>query len=224
MQQTKQRAMIAALSLAAGVPALGQIWIEPRDTDAGDVSASAQSCAGIGALTGIQGVLRGEPFLGVPDYQDLFEIFISNPSTFSATTMPLGGGADFDTNLWLFGPLGQGLLGNRNFDVSTTFSRLTPIAADGSFVLSSPGIYIVGVSGGNSMPTSGGNFIFNFATSTELSGPDGPGGAGIHDGWSGSTETGTYFIQLTGVSYVPGPGGASVVLIGGLGAFRRRRR
>jgi hypothetical protein len=216
--------ILIAAGLPVGTTALGQVWIEPRDSDAGPSVNSAQVPDGMGALTGIQGVLDGDLDFGPPDFQDLFAINIFDPVNFSATTVTLGGGADVDTNLWLFNQAELGRLGNRDFG-GGMFSRLTPIADDGSFALSIPGIYYIGVSGGDSnRPTSGGQQIFNFLTSTELSGPDGPGGAGVHTGWSGTGESGVYFIQLTGVSFVPAPGAGAILGASMLALGARRRR
>jgi hypothetical protein len=215
--------VLVAAGLSVGTTALGQVWIEPRDSDAGASVPSAQVPVGIGALTGIQGVLDGPLDSGPPDYQDLFAINITDPVNFSATTVTLGGGADVDTNLWLFNQAELGRLGNRDFGAGM-FSRLTPIADDGSFALSIPGIYYIGLSGGDSnRPTSGSLQIFNFVTSTELSGPDGPGGAGVHNGWTGAGESGVYFIELTGVSFVPAPGAAALLGASLIAGLRRRR-
>jgi hypothetical protein len=212
----------SALALSTAVQA--HAWIEPRDSDAGASVPTAQVPVGIGSLTSIQGVLDGEADSGLPDFQDLFAVAITDPLNFSATTVTLGGGIDVDTNLWLFDPGERGRLGNRDFAPATIFSRLTPIADDGTFALTIPGLYYIGVSGGDSnRPTSGSLQIFNFLTQTELSGPDGPGGAGIHDGWSGAGESGSYRILLTGVSYVPAPAATAFFALATLFVSRRRR-
>ena len=66
--------------------------------------------------------------------------------------------------------------------------------------------------------------IFDFATTTEISGPDGPGGALPITGWSGQGETGFYTIRLVGAEFVPGPGALAVFGAAGLMGRRRRRR
>lgn len=223
MTQTTLRSLVALTFLSMWNPASGAIWIEPRDSDAGAFVPGAQYPVGVGTLDGIQGVLEGGADFGQPDYQDLFAIFISDPVNFSATTVTLGGGADVNTNLWLFSTAELGLLGNLDYPGGGQFSRLTPIANDGSFALTVPGIYFIGVSGNASVPTSVAGNIFHFVTPTELSGPDGPGGTGVHDNWSGAVETGVYFIELTGVSFVPAPGAALMLALGAAASFRRRR-
>ena len=37
----------------------------------------------------------------------------------------------------------------------------------------------------------------------EISGPDGPGGANVHDDWAGAGKAGDYVIALTGAAFVP---------------------
>ena len=222
MTKTSRNAFALAVFLTAAAQA--QVWIEPRDSDAGRTVPTAQVPIGIGDLVGIQGVLDGGADSGVLDYEDLFAIQVTDPLSFSATTITLGGGADVDTNLWLFAPSGNGLLGNLDFPGGGPFSRLLPIADDGSFALTAPGLYYIGVSGGSAnRPTSGANQIFHFLTPLELSGPDGPGGAGVLSNWTGGGEIGAYFIQLTGVSYVPSPGIAPIFGFALISAQRRRR-
>jgi len=69
--------------------------------DAGGLPATADltAGAGVGALTAIEGILS--PDSG--DVADMFEIFLTDGVTFSATTV---GGAGFDTELFLFDSAG----------------------------------------------------------------------------------------------------------------------
>lgn len=223
---------LAALGGVAGwaSPAAATDWLEPRDNDrdAGEYSAFAQVPEGLGELESITGRLDGgfadgggfgaPP--GVPDYQDLFMIKIAIPSRFSARTVPFGF-EDINTELFLFSVDGFGLLQNDNLDPTSTFSQLVSMSSDGTFNLTTPGLYVIGVAGFGNVPMSIGGAIFSRVLPTELSGPDGPGGALVHDRWITNEIEGRYVIELTGVEYVPGPG-AGVVL--GLGMMARRRR
>jgi hypothetical protein len=65
--------------------------------DAGDLPETAQS-TGSGALPAIRGTI------GAANDVDVYAIYISDPSTFSATTI---GGTSLDTALWLFDETGR---------------------------------------------------------------------------------------------------------------------
>lgn len=217
----------ALLACAIASSAHAQIWIEPRISDAGAFVPGAQETTGVGPLTAIVGQLDGAADLGLPDIQDMYAIFVSDPANFSATTVAVGGGADFNTNLWLFNANARGRLGNRDFQLGSDFSRLLPVADDGTFTLTAPGIYYLAITGGvGHRPLgSNGEAIFDFATALELSGPDGGGASFAHNAWAlGAPEIGTYRIELTGVSYIPAPGSAGAILLAATLAARRRRR
>lgn len=228
---------VVGLSALAGVAvsrAQATDWIEPRsnDLDAGEFYAEAQIPQGVGELESISGILNG--VFGGPnfggggppppaDYQDLFLIKISVPSIFSARTVA-SGFIDFNTELFLFSASGLGLLNNNDIAPGTAlFSQLVPAATDGTFTLTTPGLYVIGVAGAGNSPTATGLPIFNSLSQFEVSGPDGPGAANPHDGWVTNPVTGFYRIELTGAEYVPTPGGAALLTIGALAAFRRRR-
>lgn len=210
-------------------PVLATDWIEPRsnDGDAGAFVSAAQFPIGEGVLNSITGVLDGAARLrgGLPgemDFQDLFAINIPTPTAFTARTVSFGF-EDFNTQLFLFSFGGQGLLNNDNENASLLFSRLLPQASDGSFNLTSPGIYVIGIAGSGMRATAGGLDIFPSTPSTSVHGATGPGGAGTHDGWAGPETSGRYIIELTGAQYVPSAGSGAFILVG-LGAVARRRR
>lgn len=225
---------LAAIAGVAVSSAHATDWLEPRinDQDAAEFWQEAQVPLGIGELESItgrlDGVFEGPGFgapPGVPDYQDMFLISIPIPSLFSARTVPFGF-EDIDTELFLFSVTGQGLLNNDNeFAPPIFFSKITPNATDGTFNLIAPGNYVIGVAGSGNVPTSGGLAIFDKATSSlEISGPDGPGGAGVHDGWITNEISGRYVIELTGAAYVvPAPGAGAIGLLGLMALGRRRR-
>lgn len=173
--------------------------------DAGRTVGSAQAVSGgNGSVTTISGSLS-TPLLGTGDFEDVYEIYISDPSTFTITTV---GSAPFDTELFLFDGNGKGLLANDDESAGTQQSTIPNAATDatGASVMQ-PGIYFLAITGKGNKPTSnGGQLIFNQATATEVSGPDGAGAAFIQDNWTpGSGPVGSYTIQLTGVTFLPVP-------------------
>ena len=93
--------------------ARGPEWVEQGD--AGSVPQNAQTVSATGSVTKVSGTLTGAPLLaGVPsDFEDMYRIFITEPTQFHFRTDPgSGGGADFNTQLWVFSEGGFGLLGN----------------------------------------------------------------------------------------------------------------
>ncbi|MCA9298457.1 MAG: hypothetical protein KDA28_05285, partial [Phycisphaerales bacterium] len=102
-------------------------------------------------------------------------------------------------------------------------STFTNIATDGTPVqITTPGEYIIGISGVGSMPTSGGGAIYDILDPIEVSGPDGPGGASPHTGWDADGAFGSYTIRIFGAEFIPAP--AAIAPLGvWLGAGRRRR-
>lgn len=152
----------------------------------------------------VNGSLSG-PLFGPGDFEDVYEIFISNPAAFSVSTV---GSAPFDTELFLFDPAGLGLLANDDATPATLQSTLPNAANDGTgATVLSPGNYFLAITGKGNKPTSnGGMSIFNQPVATEVSGPDGPGAAFVQDNWNpGTGPIGSYTIQLTGVSFITEP-------------------
>lgn len=166
----------------------------------------------------LTGVVRGSGPAG--DFEDMFLIRIDDPAGFSATTDATFGvfGTDFDTQLFLFSYTGRGKLANDN---ETTFSAGKSAIPAGSLT-SGPGLYYLAISGLGNDPLSAGGSIFTLSPPTEVSGPDGPGGADPITGWTGVGDTGTYTILLSGARFVPEPGSLALLLIGGFAAIRRR--
>lgn len=219
----------AAAMAAVVVPAAalaGPDWIE--QDDAGSVLTTAQQVVGVGSLARISGSLRRGTFFGPgeDDLEDMYLIRIDQPTMFSLQVT----GANFDPQLFLFNITlpGEafGLLAN-NDTPSGAFPLLTTPATDatGAQVLL-PGAYAVAVSGLGRVPVSDSGAIFNFASGTEVSGPDGPGGINPHTGWTGDGQVGDYVIRLMGVDWydVPAPGSAAGLALGLTVLARRRRR
>jgi hypothetical protein len=149
--------------------------------------------------------LKGGSVAAAGDYEDMFQITITDPVNFVAETAGLGT-ADFDTQLWLFDINGNGLLANDDADINTTLSRIVPPATDGTGqTIPRAGCYLLAITGKDDDPSSASGAIFNQASATEISGPDGAGGALAHTSWSGLGEIGGYTIRLTGAAFVARP-------------------
>ena len=222
---------VALAALASTSSALaGPDWDEVGD--AGSLISTAQTPTGLPPLSPLNSI-HGNLSVGLlgGDFQDVYEIFICDPTAiaFSAGTDPsFGGFATFDTQLWLFDSAGFGLLGNND----VTFgggSGFLDMSTDGSGItITTPGTYYIAVSGLGSSPFSSGpaDAIFSFGGSPfEVSGPDGPGGASILGGWTSPGAVGEYKISFTGACFpVPAPGVATIIAIAACAASSRRRR
>lgn len=210
----------------AASAALGPEW--PETGDAGSLPGSHQTPTGSGALRKIHGQLQGPGFTGAGDFQDMFLIYIEDPGVFSASTNPLLGGASvFDTQLWLFGLDGLGVVANDDDGAGSMFSGLRSVATDATGSMVTEGLYYLAISGAGSSPISaGGAPIFDFLDPLEISGPDGAGGSLPISGWDADGAFGTYTIALEGVRFatVPAPGAALLLLMGAMGRRGRRAR
>lgn len=227
------RRLAAILVMAVGSCALaGPEW--PEGGDAGSLPGSAQpiSNGGGGVVTKIIGRLEGPPGMphrGIGDFQDMYRINIVDPMLFSASTSAVNGGsADFDSSLWLFNLDGTAILGNLEYFLDPSSSRITGQSTDGTgAMIVTPGEYLLAISCTGSDPLGGPGFgpMFEFVLPDEVSGPDGPGGLNNQIvGWSEGDQFGNYEIALHGVEFiVPAPAGA-VAFSGLLFAGLRRRR
>ena len=220
---------IAAIGLfGASAAARGPEWVEQGD--AGAQLATAQPITGSGTLSKISGALTGFSLEGAGDFEDMFLVQVLTPSSFSLqTTDAGGGGASFDTQLWVFNVDGAGLLGNDNATPNiagtTTGSAIFQFANDGSESgIFSPGFYFICISGAGNRPVGSEGQLFFFKSPFEVSGPDGPGGAGSLSGWAPEGATGEYTIAISGSGFVPGPGGLATLAAGLTARSRRRRR
>ncbi len=223
------RRLVMALAVSVGGAACAHAsdWIEPRSNDAGEFASFAQIpfenvFAQLDSITGSLDAFEPNSrgiFMG----QDLFQIYIQNPSTFSARTVATGSGFDVDTKLFLFSMSGLGLLVNDNVSSSSQYSELLASSTGGVFQITTPGVYVIGVTATSNSAASGVNPIFPTFT-TGIHGPTGPGGAGVHDNWLGSAGVGDYRIELTGVYSVPAPSAAGLLSLALFAANRRNRR
>lgn len=219
---------LAAMAAAAS-PALATDWLEPRDNDldAGEFVSDAAVPVGMGELESITGELSqfGGFGPGGGDGQDLVKVYIPNPTLFSARVVTEQGFQPIDAQLFLFDEAGFGLLANDEAGPMTALPHLLPVATDGSFALTTPGIYVIGIAGSGNFPVSGSaSPIFMYTATGEISGPDGVGGGAPHSAWAGPETYGRYRIELTGTFYVPAPGTAGLFGLAGLAVARRRRR
>lgn len=208
---------VTSLALGASAADSGPEWGE--DGDAGSLPPG-QTTFGNGSLLHISGCLGTVPEDGGIDFEDMYLIQITIPELFRATTDEddpeiFGGFAKFDSQLWLFQPLpagdklALGLLGNDNAPITGSFqSLLVPLPTDGTpTLLVDPGLYFIAitraVSPVNNNPISPAGLIFNLASPTEISGPDGPGGSDPIIGWSGDEGmfNGLYSIALRGAAF-----------------------
>lgn len=238
MSTVCNRALIVPACVGLGLcvlatrPALAASeWIEPRSNDAGEYAVLAQIPIGEDKITAINGHLDafetitdgasgGGSGVGLPfsSGQDFFQIYIPSPADFRAHVVS----ASFDSKLYLFNLSGQGLLSNDDIAPGNPLSLITPAAADGSFLLTAPGIYAIGISGVANFPISAGGAIFP-TLPFDVQGPTGPGGGLTHIGWGGDQSIGAYRIEFLGAYFVPAPGTAGMVGLMGLAALRRRR-
>ncbi|QOI99308.1 MAG: hypothetical protein HRU70_01905 [Phycisphaeraceae bacterium] len=198
----------------------GPDWVEVDD--AGSFTRDAQAVVGVGSLRTIFGSLSSGA--GIPDFEDMYLIRITDPLNFRFEIR----NANFNPTLWLFNVTradeGFGLLANDDESIDSLFPRLDRAATDGSgAAVTNAGIYAIAITASGRAPTSRSGLIFNLLSSTEISGPDGPGGINPHDGWTGDGNGGSYLIELEGVTYVDVPAPGTLALAAGALAARRRR-
>jgi hypothetical protein len=193
----------------------GPVWEEVGNGagDAGSLPGSSQTTEGNGPLAAIVGETEGTTLLLGMDFQDMYRIRICDPAEFLASTHPTnGGGANFDTQLWLFRAVpppgtARGRIGNDDKFDGDGRSWLLPEPDDGSPPITEPGIYYLAISGAGSIPTGGGEPIFYIASPIEISGPDGAGGQNPVSGWltSPNAAFGSYLITLNSVTFGDDP-------------------
>jgi hypothetical protein len=193
--------MIGLVFALAGPAMAGPDWTEPP-ADAGSTPTSAQTPTGGGPLKTISGSLSSSFTAAAgADFEDVYRIRICNPQLFCAKTS-----ANFNSQIWLFTDDGIGLLGND--DGAGQNAVIVAFANDGTQArINAPGVYLIGISGFNNDPLGMGPTpgklapIFQQETTTEISGPDGPGGQFPLAAWTGPGATGDYIIRLEGAAF-----------------------
>ncbi len=197
------------------------VWHEGdgMEGDAGGKPASANVVYGLGTLTEIIGAF------GVNQQSsgaDMYEIYISDPSTFSAMTVLPGNSPVIDPALYLFSLNGTGIVGNDNISGVNTQSSIPA----GTLSALQPGDYFLLITPSGNLPEdSGGNSIFGAIT-----GQTGIfNGSGIlkkYGGTPSNDDSGrNYDIDLTGAQFVaPEPATMAFTGLGvALLAWRVRR-
>lgn len=184
---------------AAASPLYAQISIYSETEDAGETLGTAQDASDFAMLQSISGMLSG-----FDDPADLFKISLVGGQPFFASTV---GGADFDTQLFLFDSEGFGVYSNN--DAGGTLQSTLP--ADSPFTPSESGTYYLGISGFDYSPVNadGENIfpsLFDFPIDVPAEdilsgvyGPSGPGGDAPLEGFDGAILTGggSYTISLS---------------------------
>lgn len=143
-------------------------------------------CTGFGELTAIRGRL------GENDV-DMYAIYISDPSQFSAST---SGTTGFDTQLFLFDCNGRGVVHNDD----NPAGGLQSIIDNSTNCIPGPGVYYLAISRYNRDPAGcGSGLIWNNTPFTTIRCPDGPEFGSRVNGWTGSPPAaGSYIITLQG--------------------------
>lgn len=218
-------ASLLTLSLLVN-PAHAVNWQEAGD--AGQLLGTAQEPLGNGPLRNIRGAVSTNADV------DLYKIFISDPTIFSASVTSATG--NFDSVLALFNQGGFGVYGNDDARLGDSNAGLP---AGSVFGPQAPGWYYLAVFGLDTTPTSGNGTTPDHYIAPNTSAPftsvisaSGPGGASPLTGWAPVapgdviTLNEDYRIRLSGVSVVPEPETYAMLLagLGLVGAMARRRK
>ena len=200
-------------------------WTEAGD--AGDLLGTAQEPAGNGPLRNIYGTISSNTDV------DLYRIFISDPTSFSASVTSAIG--NFDSVLALFNGGGYGIYAN---DDARLGDRSAGLPAGSFLGPQASGWYYLAVFGLDVTPVSGDGLTPDHYIGPEVSAPftqvisaSGPGGASPLTGWAPEDPNEVeslnegYRLRLSAVSVVPEPETYAMLLagLGLIGTMVRRR-
>lgn len=190
-----------ATALLAGV-AHAATYTETGDAGQTLATAASAMTGGGAALASISGRLDTND-------ADLFRIYISDPSSFSATTFNSGtDDAALDTEIFLFDSAGHAVAANDDDQGGFSVDSTLPLG-DGHYAGLTAGEYILGVSiSGNDPVNLNNQLLFEMSgDTTQVRGAAGglnPTTLADFDGFQYYTnDPGTYRIDLTGVSTGP---------------------
>lgn len=207
-------------------PAHAVDWTEVGD--AGQLLSTAQQPKGDDRLRNIYGTISTNNDV------DLYKLYISNPTTFSAAVSSTSG--NLDSALVLFNEGGYALYGN---DDAMLGSRNAGLPAGNAHGPQAAGWYHLAVIPLGTPPVSGNSFtpdhyMFPNVSSpyTQILTPTGPGGASLLTGWAplgdGTTINEEYRLRLSGVQAAPIPEPESYAMLlaglGMIGTMVRRRK
>jgi len=227
--RTAAAALVSVCALAVG-PAFAGGWTELGD--AGNSLASAQLIPAnvpTTSLNSIGGTLSDQ--LDV----DLYMIHISDPASFSATTV---GGNLMDTQLFLFALNGTAIYTNNDdlaYSADASSFPLSTLPVGHNLGPITAGYYLLGISlSGNDPVNANNELLFANGLPTDVRGPAGNQSPATLSGFTGLTsydENGAYAITLTGADMtapIPEPATNALMLAGlglcGLAASRKGRR
>ena len=184
--------------------------------DAGDLPGTAQAITGTSGtpLTQISGMLA---LTNNTSDSDMFEIDISNTSTFAVSMPAARGTNNFDSQLMIFNAAGKGVFGD---DDAASGSPQAAIPA-GTLASLPTGLYYVLVSGsGRYAVNSSAALIFPNYTDGVTNPPHtvapNNAAAAVITGYTGySSEAGNYALTLAGAQVVPVPEPGTVGVLGG---------
>jgi hypothetical protein len=169
-------------------------WDETVDGggDAGNLPSTAQTPTGTNPFTNLNG--------NIPNGgdADMYLINICDSANFSASTTNADTAGD--TQLWIFNEQGLGVTFN---DDNPSGGTLLSVISS-SFIPGN-GNYYLAVSRYNTDPVDeGGNLLWNNTPFNVERTPDGPGAFSAVAAWLGSSGTGSYRVNMTGVCFAGG--------------------
>jgi MYXO-CTERM domain-containing protein len=219
------------LAAVAQASTYGPSFVEPGDAGSTrDTAADVKNADGTGDINFISGELSGSNGFrsGAGDYQDVYRIFINNPSIFKIELLDVAFGVP-DSMMFLFNEFGNPIMASNNADSQT----LNPILNNqGNEFFNTPGVYYLAITSAPSeaLVYLDNQFISLFDLANNPFGVVGPapntGDFVWDDAWSEPDfgNFGSYMMSVDGVVSLPIPAPAALALLGLAGLAGRRRR